>query len=180
MNDNLQNANNNILDKIVVGISILVPVLVAFLFKIQPLNVELPFDVHLLPMFHAIINGTVTMLLLLSMYFIKQKNIKAHKFCNITALVLSALFLVSYVTYHSLTEATSFGGEGMIRYIYFFILITHIVLAALILPFILFTFLRAFTGKFEQHRKIARWTWPLWLYVSTTGVIVYLMISPYY
>ena len=141
MNDNLETVKNNIWDKIIVGVSIAVPVLVVILFNIQPLDIELPFDVHLLPKLHALINATVTILLLLSMYFIKSKNIKAHKACNITALVLSALFLVSYVTYHSLTEATPFGGEGAIKYIYFFILITHIILAALILPFILFTFL---------------------------------------
>ncbi|MGB1204644.1 MAG: DUF420 domain-containing protein [Chitinophagales bacterium] len=180
MKDNLQTIKSNTWEKIIVGVSIAIPALIAILFKVQPLNTELPFDVHLLPKLHALINATVTVLLLLSMYFIKNKNIKAHKLCNITALVLSAMFLVSYVTYHSLTEATSFGGEGVIKYIYFFILITHIILAALILPFILFTFLRAFTANFEQHRKIARWTWPLWLYVSITGVLVYLMISPYY
>ncbi|HRI28080.1 MAG TPA: DUF420 domain-containing protein [Chitinophagales bacterium] len=166
--------------KLIVIISVVVPVLVALLFRLPQLNLQLPFDVMLLPKFHAIINGTVTVLLMASYYFIRNKQVRAHKICNITALVLSALFLVSYVTYHTLTESTKFGGEGMIKYVYYFILLTHIILAALILPLILFTFLRAFSGKFTQHRSLARYTMPLWLYVSVTGVIVYLMISPYY
>ena len=156
------------------------PVLVAILFKVSPPDVSTDFDFKVLPKFHAFINGTVSLLLMMSFWFIKNKKRKAHKWCNISALILSALFLVSYVTYHTFTDSTKFGGEGLIKYIYYFILLTHIVLAAIILPIILFTFLRAFTGNFEKHRKIARWTLPLWLYVSITGVIVYLMISPYY
>ncbi len=166
--------------KIIVGVSVAVVLLVAVLMQLPQINIDLPFDVKLLPKLHAVINGTVSILLLASWYFIKNKNVQAHKVCNVAALALSALFLVSYVTYHSLSESTSFGGEGFIRYVYYFILITHIVLAAIILPVILFTFLRAFAGKFEAHRKLARYTMPLWLYVSVTGVIVYLMISPYY
>lgn len=166
--------------KLIVFVSVLVPVLVAVLFRLPQVNLELPFDVKLLPKFHAIINASVSVLLVLSFYFIRQKNVKVHRICNITALVLSAMFLVSYVTYHTLTESTRYGGEGVIKYVYYFILLTHIVLAALILPLILFTFLRAFAGNFSAHRRLARWTMPLWLYVSVTGVIVYLMISPYY
>lgn len=166
--------------KLIVIISVAVPVLVVILFRIPQINIQLPFDVMLLPKLHATINAMVSVLLVMSFYFIKNKNIKAHKTCNILALVLSALFLVSYVTYHALTESTKYGGEGIIKYVYYFILLTHIVLAALILPLILFTFLRAFAGKFTQHRRLARWTMPLWLYVSVTGVIVYFMIAPYY
>lgn len=166
--------------KAIVFVSIAVPVLVGILFNIAPPDIDIDFNFKVLPKFHAFLNGTVAILLISSLYFIKNKNVKAHKACNVTALVLSALFLVSYVTYHTFTESTKFGGEGFIKYIYYFVLLTHIVLAAIILPIILFTFLRAFLGKFEQHRKIARWTLPLWLYVSITGVIVYLMISPYY
>ena len=173
-------ANEQFWAKLIVIVSVTVPVLVAILFRLPQLDIQLPFDIMLLPKLHAVINATVTVLLLSSFYFIKRKQIKLHKICNITALVLSALFLVSYVTYHALTESTKYGGEGVIKYVYYFILLTHIVLAALILPLILFTFLRAFSGKFTQHRRIARWTMPLWLYVSVTGVIVYLMISPYY
>ena len=138
------------------------------------------FDFSQLPRVHAVINGTVAFFLMLSYYFIRNKQIAAHRFCNLTSLVLSAGFLVSYITYHTFTESTRFGGEGLVRGVYYFILLTHIVLAAVILPFILFTFLRAFAGRYEAHRKLARWVFPLWLYVSVTGVIVYVMISPYY
>lgn len=180
MSENTFKVQEQLWVKIIVLVSVAVPILVAILFSIPQVNISLPFDVKLLPKFHAILNGSVFCLLLFSWYFISQKKIKAHQTCNVLALTLSALFLVSYVTYHTITESTSYGGEGVIRYVYFFILITHIVLAAVILPIILFTFLRAFAGKFDKHRKIARWTMPLWLYVSATGVIVYLMISPYY
>ena len=173
-------SNEQLWSKIAVGVSIAVPVLITILFNVSPPEIATDFNWKILPKFHAILNGMVTILLLLSFYFIKNKKIQAHKMCNVSALMLSAIFLVSYVTYHTFTSSTSFGGEGYIRYIYFFILLTHIVLAAIILPIILFTFLRAFVGKFESHKKIARWTLPLWLYVSITGVIVYLMISPYY
>ncbi len=180
MGSSILPTNEQFWAKLIVIVSVTVPVLVAILFRLPQLDIQLPFDVMLLPKLHAVINATVTVLLLSSFYFIKRKQIKPHKICNITALVLSALFLVSYVTYHALTESTKYGGEGVVKYVYYFILLTHIVLAALILPLILFTFLRAFSGKFTQHRRIARWTMPLWLYVSVTGVIVYLMISPYY
>lgn len=166
--------------KVIVFVSIAVPVLIAILFKISPPDISTSFDFKILPKFHAFLNGSVAILLMLSFYFIKNKQVKAHKACNVTALVFSAMFLVSYVTYHTFTESTKYGGEGTLKYVYYFILLTHIVLSAIILPIILFTFLRAFVGKFEQHRKIARWTLPLWLYVAITGVLVYLMISPYY
>lgn len=173
-------SKEQLIAKLIVIISVAVPVLVALLFKMPQLKIQLPFDVYLLPKFHAFLNASVTVLLLSSLYFIKHKNIAAHRFCNLTALILSATFLVSYVTYHALTESTKYGGEGVMRYVYYFILLTHIVLAALILPLILFTFFRAFTGQFARHKQLARWTMPLWLYVSITGVIVYFMISPYY
>jgi len=165
----------------IVVFSAIVVFLVAAMFQVAPPeNLTLPFDPKILPKFHAGINFTVSILLMLSFYFIKQKKINAHRICNISALVLSAMFLVSYVTYHTVSESTKFGGEGVIKYVYYFILLTHIALAAIILPIILFTFMRAFLGQYDKHRKIARWTFPLWLYVSITGVLVYLMISPYY
>lgn len=164
----------------IVVFSAIVVLLVGAMFMISPPDITLPFDSKIMPKFHAIINGTVSVLLLLSWYFIKKKNVKLHQYCNVSAIVLSAMFLVSYVIYHTVSESTKFGGEGIIKYVYYFILLTHIVLAAIILPIILFTFMRAFMGQFDRHRKIAKWTMPLWLYVSITGVIVYLMISPYY
>lgn len=165
----------------IVVVSALVVGLVVAIFQIAPPeNYSLPFNPKILPKFHALINFTVSILLIASFYFIKNKKVNAHRVCNVSALVLSALFLVSYVTYHTFSESTKFGGEGAIKYVYYFILITHIILAAIILPIILFTFMRAFMGQFDKHRKIAKWTFPLWLYVSISGVLVYLLISPYY
>ncbi|MBL7775445.1 MAG: DUF420 domain-containing protein, partial [Saprospiraceae bacterium] len=109
-----------------------------------------------------------------------KKNVVAHRRSIYAAMVCSGLFLVSYVLYHFTTPETRFGGTGFIRTLYFFILITHVVLAAVILPFILLTFNRAYTAQYERHRKMARWVFPLWLYVAITGPICYLMLRPYY
>lgn len=177
---NLAKRKEPLLIRLIVFVSVAIPALIAIMFKVAPPQIDHNYDLSILPMFHAGINFTVSLLLLSSWYFIKNKNISAHKACNVLALVLSSLFLVSYVIYHSLTEPTSFGGEGILKGIYYFVLISHIVLSAIILPIVLFTFLRAFTGETERHKKIARWTMPIWLYVSITGVLVYLLISPYY
>jgi len=178
----------------IVVFSAIVVLLIALLFFIAPPQINLPFDPLVLPKFNALMNSGVTIMLLLSLYFIKNKNINAHRFCNISALVFSALFLVSYVIYHSVSESTVFGdtsGDGILsdsereavggmRMVYVILLLTHIPLAAIILPIILFTFMRAFLGQYDKHRKVARWTMPLWLYVSVTGVLIYWMVSPYY
>ncbi|MCB0515286.1 MAG: DUF420 domain-containing protein [Chitinophagales bacterium] len=180
-NSNTFRRNERLWAKIIVWVSVAIPVVVGLLFYVSPPSqLSLPFSIKVLPKFHALLNGSVFVLLLASWYFIRQKNIKAHQTCNIIALVLSAIFLLSYVTYHSLTEPTRYGGEGVVKFIYLLLLFTHIILAAIILPMILFTFLRAFAGNYAAHRKIARYTMPLWLYVSATGVIVYLMLAPYY
>ncbi|MFN3939619.1 MAG: DUF420 domain-containing protein, partial [Chitinophagales bacterium] len=146
--------NERILNRWVVVISIAVPALVAFLFygPVARLHV----DVSFLPKFHAILNACVAILLVTGYYFIRKKKIRQHKFCMISAFSLSAMFLISYVLYHAATESTKFGGEGVIRIVYYFILLTHIVLAAIVLPFILITLSRALTQKFDKHRKIAR------------------------
>ncbi|MEZ4720600.1 MAG: DUF420 domain-containing protein [Flavobacteriales bacterium] len=133
-----------------------------------------------LPMVNACINGTVSMLLLLGFWFITQKKIPAHKFCMTSSLVLSTIFLVIYVAYHVTHESTSFEEAGMIRYIYLFILLTHILFAAVVAPLVLITYVRALSKRFDKHKKLARVTFPIWLYVSITGVVVYIMISPYY
>ncbi|HAW20520.1 MAG TPA: DUF420 domain-containing protein [Flavobacteriales bacterium] len=133
-----------------------------------------------LPAVNASINGTVSILLILGLVFIKRGNMPAHRFCMSAGLVLSAMFLISYVAYHITHESTVFGGEGTIRTVYLIVLLTHILFAMVIAPLVLITFTRALSGQFERHRKIARITYPLWLYVSITGVIVYAMISPYY
>jgi putative membrane protein len=161
-------------------VSIVIPVLVAFLFYGVQTKVDVGFNTRSLPLLHAVLNGATAVLLLASLYFIKNGAQKAHRNANITAGVLSACFLVSYVIYHATNPSTKFGGEGTIKYIYYFILLTHILLAAVIVPFVLFTFTRAFQHKYPQHKKIARITWPMWFYVSVTGVLVYIMISPYY
>jgi putative membrane protein len=143
-------------------------------------TVDLGFDVHLFATFNAIINTMVSMLLIGGLWMVKMKNFELHKRVMIAAIILSALFLVSYICHHLFAGDTKFGGVGAIRTVYFVILISHIFLAAIILPFILFTAYRALTADFGKHKKLARITWPIWLYVSVTGVIVYLMISPYY
>lgn len=146
------------------------------------LQVPFPFsfNVHLFAFINAIINTTVAVLLVLGFLAARQRKYKLHKKLMLTSIALSVLFLVSYICHHMWAGDTTFGGGGIIRYFYFFILITHIVLAALILPFILFTAYRGLTGEYIKHKKIARYTFPLWLYVSITGPVIYFMISPYY
>lgn len=144
------------------------------------LEVDLGFDVHVFALINAVINFIVTILLIVGLVTIKNKQYIAHRNTMMLAMILSTLFLVSYIAHHLLAGETKFGGEGTIRGIYYFILATHIPLAAIILPFILFTAYRSLTGEFEKHKKLAKYTWPLWLYVSVTGVLVYILISPYY
>lgn len=160
-------------------VSFVVFAAIAFLSKFK-LQVNLGFDVHVFALINAIINTTVSIVLVAAFLAIKNKNYIAHRNLMYTAIALSSLFLVSYIAHHLLAGDTKFGGEGTIRYVYFFILITHIFLAAIILPFILFTAYRALTGDYNKHKKLARYTFPLWLYVSITGVLVYLLIAPYY
>ena len=143
-------------------------------------GVTVPFNPHIFATFNALINSTVSVLLVAAVVLVKQKDYEAHKNIMLTAIVLSGLFLVSYIAHHLFAGETKFGGEGTIRTFYLVLLTTHIILAAIILPVILFTAYRSLTGEYAMHKKIARYTFPLWLYVSVTGVIVYLMISPYY
>lgn len=166
--------------RLVWGVSIFVFVVVVLLqSKIITWKV-IPDWVFFLPKLNAIINGTCTLLLLTSLYYIKRRDIQTHKKLNIATFILSALFLVSYIIYHSTGNEAKFGGQGLIRPIYFFILITHIILAAVVLPLVLFSFYRGMKMQVEKHRKLVRWSFPIWLYVTITGVIVYLMMAPYY
>ena len=158
-------------------ISIVIPVVVAILFTVRIPNVA---SLSFLPPIYATVNGITTVILLLALKAIKSKNINLHKNLMKTAIALSLAFLLMYVAYHMTSDSTPYGGEGFIRYIYFFILISHIILSIGIIPMVLFTYVRAFTRQFEDHKKIARYTFPIWLYVAVTGVIVYFMISPYY
>lgn len=172
--------NETFVKRLIIGISILIIAIVVTLFYIHLPEYSAGSDLSFLPAFHATLNALTSACLIAAFYFVKRKNIRWHRNCMLLALVLSTIFLVSYVIYHSLTAPTPYGGTGILRYIYYFVLLSHVVLAAGILPFILFTFYRAIAQQIELHKKIARWTWPLWLYVAITGVLVYVLISPYY
>jgi putative membrane protein len=165
---------------IIIVISLAVPALVTALFYVAPPQLELGIDLKFFPRFHAILNSLTTVALLIGLLFIQQKNIKGHRASMMTAFGLSSIFLVSYVFYHSMSEPTTYGGEGVLKIIYYIILISHIILAAAVLPFILFTFYRALNDEIAKHKKIAKITFPIWLYVAITGVLVYVLISPYY
>lgn len=163
-------------------VSIVVFVAVAFLANFKPLaGIDLGFNVHIFALINAVINSMVSVLLVLALVAVKKKQFELHKKLMLGAIVLSSLFLVSYIAHHLLAGETKYGGEhNGLYYTYVIILITHIFLATVILPFILFTAYRALTGEYARHKKLAKYTWPLWLYVSVTGVLVYLFISPYY
>lgn len=137
-------------------------------------------DLTVLPLFNAIINGITFFILVAALVMIKRKNITAHRRLIYVAFTFTFIFLISYLTYHSMVASTTFGGEGFIRSFYYFILITHIVLAAALIPLALISLARGLNMDVEKHRKIARWTMPIWLYVSATGVLVYILVSPYY
>jgi putative membrane protein len=162
--------------KLIIAVSVVIPVVVAVLF-----GVKVPgYDLSFLPPIYASINGVTAVLLVAAVIAIKNGNRKLHERLMKTCILLSILFLVMYVLYHMTSDSTPFGGEGAIRYVYFFILISHILLSVIIIPMVLFTYVRAWSGDFERHRALAKFTFPLWLYVAVTGVVVYLMISPYY
>ncbi len=143
-------------------------------------KIDLGADFSFLPPIHASLNALCAVILLFALYYIKNKQIENHRRAIYAAMACSALFLISYVLYHFTTPETTYKGAGAMRTVYFFFLITHVILAAVILPFILLTFTRAYTNQFERHKKMARWVFPLWLYVAVTGPICYLMLRPYY
>ncbi|NBI28967.1 DUF420 domain-containing protein [Chengkuizengella marina] len=165
---------------LIIALSIILIAVVALLYFLPSIEVEVGFDITILPMLNAIFNSFTFIFLLFALISIKKKNIKVHRNFIILAFSTTFLFLISYVTYHSLSESTLYGGEGFIRYIYYFVLLSHILLSIVIVPLALISITRGFNMQIERHRKIARWTMPIWLYVSLTGVLVYLMISPYY
>ncbi|HIY75382.1 MAG TPA: DUF420 domain-containing protein [Candidatus Sphingobacterium stercorigallinarum] len=162
-------------------LSVIIPLAVAALFGIN--LPKMGYDVEplgFLPPIYATINGLTAISLVLAVRAIKRGNARLHERLIKLCMVFSSLFLLMYVAYHMTSESTSFGGEGAIRIVYFFILITHIILSIVIIPFVLFTFIRGIAGAYERHKKLARITYPMWLYVAVSGVVVYLMISPYY
>lgn len=168
------------LNLLIIIISVAIPLVVLILFYVSPPDIKLNFNIHLLPPFHAALNFTTAVLLIAGYIFIRQKKIEYHRYSMMGAFMLSAIFLISYVTYHMFTEPTRFGGEGIIRSIYYFLLLSHILLAVAIVPMVLITLSRAWQEKYALHKRIAKYTLPIWLYVAVTGVLVYIMISPYY
>jgi putative membrane protein len=163
--------------KLIIALSIIIPVAVAILFGMPKVE---GYDTSFLPPIYATINGLTAVCLVVAVMAIKNGKRLLHERLMKLAIVLSASFLVMYVIYHGTSVATPFGGVGAIRYVYFFILVTHILLSIGVIPLVLFTYVRALSGNFERHRALAKFTFPIWLYVAVTGVIVYLMISPYY
>ena len=157
-------------------LSIAIPLVVAVLFGVK-IDLELPV---FLPPIYAGINGLTSILLIAAFWAVKNKKIELHETLIKSCIFLSAIFLLLYVLYHMTSDSTSYGGEGTVRTLYFFILISHILLSIAVIPFVLVTFVRGITKDVERHKKIARITFPLWLYVTVSGVVVYLMISPYY
>ena len=164
---------------LIIAFSIVVFAAIILLSRVK-LNIDPGFDVHLFAMANAFINSIVALLLIAALIAVKNKKYEAHKKLMLTAMLLSILFLISYICHHLFAGETKFGGEGTSKLIYYIILLTHIPLAGIILPFILFTAYRALIGEYPRHKKLARITWPVWFYVAITGVVVYLLISPYY
>lgn len=175
MNTTLKNeAQNAKFRRLIIAISIIIPIAVAALFGIRVDGVDLTF----LPPFYATVNGLTAVLLLAALVAIKRKNRIIHQRLIQTCLVLSLLFLICYVAYHMTSDSTPYGGE--LKGLYYFILISHILLSVAVIPLVLFTYLYAWEGKFEKHKKWTRFAFPIWMYVAVTGVVVYLMIYPYY
>ena len=177
----MENNKETKYNKLITLVSIAIPVVVALLFGIN--LKRMGFDVEplsFLPPIYATINGLTAVLLVAAVIAIKNGNRKLHENIMKTAIACSVAFLGMYVAYHMTSDSTKFGGEGIIKYVYYFILITHILLSVIIIPLVLTTYVKAWSQQFDKHKKIAKITFPIWLYVAVTGVIVYLMISPYY
>ena len=176
------NSSQEILDgkkynKLIVALSVIIPIAVALLFGVRLPNVE---PLSFLPPIYATINAVTALVLITAFVAIRNKKINLHKNLMKFAIGLSVCFLLMYVAYHMTSDTTKYEGEGALKYIYYFVLLTHIVLSVAVIPFVLITYVRAITNNIEKHKKIAKITFPLWLYVAVTGVVVYIMISPYY
>ena len=171
--------NDTLATILILSVSVVVFAAVVILGRVT-LDVNLGFDKHIFARLNALINTFVTLLLLGGFWAAKDKRFRTHKRLMLWAIGFSVMFLLSYICHHLFSGSTEYEGTGLPKLIYYFILITHITLAGIILPLILFTAYRALTGEYARHKKLAKITWPIWLYVAVTGVIVYLMISPYY
>lgn len=184
---------NNRLKKTIISVSIFIPLLVCVLI-VLPYRPKAGFDIYVLPFFHAILNAATSILLLVSLYAIKNKNIALHKRANLMALSLSILFLISYVVYHLFATVVKYGDynkdgivdaaekilAGNLQYVYYVVLLTHILLAMIVVPFVLYSFIYALSNQIEKHKRLSKFTWALWFYVSVTGVLVYFMIHQFY
>ncbi len=171
--------NDKLAFVLIIAVSAIVFAAVVFLSKVT-YKVNLGFDKYIFARLNALINTFVTLLLLGALYAVREKRYRTHKRLMIWAIAFSVLFLVFYICHHLFTDSTAYGGSGLPKLVYYFVLATHIILAGLILPFILFTAYRGLAADYHMHKKLARFTWPLWLYVAVSGVIVFLMINPYY
>ncbi|MCY7353313.1 MAG: DUF420 domain-containing protein [Cytophagaceae bacterium] len=160
-------------------LSVAIPLAVAVLLGIRQ-KVDLGTWTKSLPHVIAVINSLTALFLVMGFVFIRRKNIALHRLSMLSAFTLGSLFLVCYISYHVSNQSTPFGGVGPIRYVYFFVLISHIVLSIVVVRFVLLALYFALSKQFDRHKKVVRWAFPIWLYVSVTGVIAYLMISPYY
>lgn len=165
------------LNRLINVVSVLIPVVVAALFGIKIPDAE---PLTFLPPIYASINGVTAILLVVAVWAIKNNRRSLHQKLMTSCIILSGMFLLMYIAYHMTSESTSYGGEGIMRLFYFFILVSHILLSIVIVPLVLKTYARAYMKQFDSHRKLARITFPIWLYVAVSGVVVYLMISPYY
>ncbi len=166
--------------QVIYAISLVIPLAVAFLFFGKNITKIEGLDVSSFPHINAVLNSLTFVCLMIGGFAIRQKNIMLHRGSMMTAFVLSSIFLVSYVLYHNNAPHTTFGGVGIIKLVYLFVLITHIILAIAVVPFVLLAIYYAWTNQIESHKKIVKFTYPIWSYVAFSGVIVYLMISPYY
>ena len=191
----MENSIEKKFNKPIIFVSILIPIVVAILFNVKLKDFGIIVEpLSFLPPIYASINGLTAILLIAAVISIKNGNRKLHEKLMTTAIGCSIVFLVMYVAYHMTADSTKFGdldhngivdatelaAVGSMRLVYFLILITHIILSIIIIPMVLFTYVRALASEFDRHKKLARITFPIWLYVAVTGVIVYLMIAPYY
>lgn len=172
-----QNALEKKYNKYIWILSVVIPVAVAVLFRVRIPNVE---PLSFLPPVYASVNALTAVLLVMAVLAVKKGNLKTHEKLMKACIGLSLAFLVMYVAYHMTSDPTPFGGEGAVKYIYYFLLISHILLSVGVIPLVLITFVKALAERFDKHKKIAKVTFPIWLYVAVTGVVVYLMIAPYY
>ncbi|MBI1316316.1 DUF420 domain-containing protein [bacterium] len=166
---------------LIAALSLAVPLLVlALMLMPESWRLNTGIEPHILPLFHAVINGTTALLLLLGLYYVRQHKIGLHRLCMLLALFLSVVFLLSYVVSKLSHAPVPYGGTGLMRSAYYVVLVSHIILTLPLLPLALTSVYRAFTGQIAQHKKLVRWTFPIWLYVAITGVLVYVFMAPYY